>query len=371
MLRVWFWFGAVTSIKVAALASYVRHASAWSGETMRVGNREFEVAVSRAKDGSVYRVRVAVPCDTDLQFTVRRQDALDDWFSKLGLAVEQTVEDSVFDESVYLLSDDRRLAHVLRRKPKLRLALHFLLHADNDEKMGERRLHCRKGRLWIDCRSVRGAKLDPESIVERVASRLTRAARGFRGSLGPAAEELPRDQSFVRAALLLAASTALAINGAVQLLAVGVPHLPIVLDHPALIGRSSLLGAGGLVALLTLCIALLRKTSYARVVAMEVLLTGTFGSMATGYSILRHVNEDTSVEAKLVDVEVRGRRRYECGKNHRSCYALRLSGSPSVEPLTLKLSAAEYAPFAAASTARLTIYPGRLGFRWLARIEPI
>ncbi|HVJ22016.1 MAG TPA: hypothetical protein VM686_41710, partial [Polyangiaceae bacterium] len=187
-------------------------------------------------------------------------------------------------------------------------------------------------------------------------------------------EAQPGDRSAGAAVLLLTASTALFLNGIFQLLRVVPPKLPIVLDNGSLVTTSVLLGLACTVALLALCVVLLRKTSRVHVVAMELLVTGTFGCITTSYGALRHVNADVDgVQPMLVEVPAWGARSYRCGKGGRStCYQVNLGGNGAeIKPWTHAIDSGEYHQFLYSYAARLTIYPGKLGYRWLARVEPI
>ncbi|HVJ18200.1 MAG TPA: hypothetical protein VM686_22425, partial [Polyangiaceae bacterium] len=332
---MWFWFGLVTSLKFAALASYLRFQASWSGESRSARGHDCEVRVSTDKNGRLTGVRVGVPCRADFQFTVRRQNALDNFFLKVGLAAEQTVQDVVFDDSVYLLSDDRRLGQLLRGDEKMRHALRRLLYEYNDGLMRVQHVRCGHGRLWVSCLPVSGGKLfTGDFAADRVIRSLRRVAKGLAGKLpvssdvsSDAPRELgaptprakaprladaspearPGDRAAGAAALLLTASTALFLNGIFQLFVVLMPTLPIVLDNSSLITTSVLVGVACTVALLSLCAALLRKTSRVHVVAMELLVTGTFGCLTTSYAVLREVNASVDgMQPTFVDVGVWG-----------------------------------------------------------------
>jgi hypothetical protein len=398
---VWFWFGIFTSIKLAAFLGYLRFEASWAGEARRVRGRACEVRVGRSEGGAVIGVRVGVPCRTDYRFTVRRQSAFDDFFLKLGLVAEQTVQDVVFDDSVYLLSDDRRLGHLLRRDSKFRRALYALLYEYDDDVMRVGIVRCAHGRLWVDCRPATSASsLSEELATKRVIRSLLRAAKGLEGvptptapsgtqhelgaprpadeapaSVDPkldAAHGPPHDRHATTAAVLLTASTALCVFGVLGLFAFG-SALPIILDRRSFVTASMLVGIACTAALLGLCIALLRKTSRLHIVAMELLVSGTLGCLSSSFSVLYLLNLDTNgPEPTFVNVAASGARAYRsCKGASDTCYEVQLGSGENIEPRSLSINRTEYHQFRDASAARLTIYEGKLGFRWLARVEPI
>jgi hypothetical protein len=365
---MWFLFGLVSTLGFALYVGYRRLIEPWSGDACGPADAPAECMITKHKS-RITRVRIGVTAPDLHDFTLRRQTALDAFFVRLGLSHEQTVGDVVFDDSMYLLSDDARLGLRLRGDAQLREALFGLLDDTGDAPAQVKRVRCVGGRLWVDCKptgafhegSVSALTLRAAPKLRQVAARL--ATRPPVGA--------PRgDHSLLKAVVLLGISSGLAINGALQLARLGFVSWPILLDRGGLLSLAISVGLVISALLLVLTVVLLRGSSRAHGVALELLLTGTLGGIASGYSELYDYNVEAdrapalAVQAPLVE-----RRAYGCGKRNRStCYRVTVQ-SPELPEQTFKVDRDTYARLAGASNVMLAIHPGELGFRWLEGLD--
>lgn len=367
---MWFVFGLASSLGFAIYAARRRLIAGWTGEPRTLGDATYEFKRFMHK-GRLVRLFIAVECPDTYDFTVRRERSLDRFFVRVGLSSEPTVGDVVFDDNVYVMSDDARLQAVLRREPALRDALFALIHEVDADLLQVRCVRCLQGRIWVDAKPGQQAQPSFENSAQAVLASLRLAASLLERPVRVSAQE-GFDRSVFPAAVLLGIASGLAINGGLQLLRLGVMREPFVLDGRVLMASALVCGLLTTVALLIVCVVFLRGSARAHVVALELLLVGLFGCVATSYAELRDFNiEADAARPIVVDVPIRDRSAYRCGKGGRqTCRVLRLQAFDGLPQQELRVSAQTYERFMDTQVARLTIGPGRLGFRWLRDVQP-
>jgi hypothetical protein len=366
---VWFLFGIVTTLGFAAYFAYRRLVEPWSGEPFTRDGSRAEYKIYKNK-GRITKLRIGVAAPDQHDFTLRRQRGLDAFFVRIGLSHEQTVGDVVFDDSMYLLSDDARLGLRLRGDLQLRDALFGLIQEDSRVRVV--RVRCVGGRLWVECKPTEGFldALVPAAL-EPLVPRLQQAAE--RLAARPPIGALPGDRSLVKSVILLAASSALALNGAVHLARASIMRpLVKVVELGELIALAFTVGLGLLAVLVALVLVLLRKSSRAHGVLLEVLLTGSFGCVATSYVELYELNlEADTAPAVPLRLELTGRESYRCGKRNRStCYRVRIAG-PELPEQTLKVDHAKFRALSDAHHVQVTLHAGALGMRWIEGLDEV
>ena len=362
---MWFAFGLVTLVGAAAYTGYRRYAANWSG----IRQRGYEYpATKRPKSDKLQHVRISLPTRSTLDFECKPESAADRFFKRLGLAREHQIGCRSFDEAVYVVSDHDHVRKSLLGSRELSDEILFLFANSAHEDFRLRRLTCRGGRVWLDYH-VRGDHTDAFAHFEAVRPGLAKVVACLPARLR--ADEPDRDPLFLRSVILLAISSGLAINGAVQLARLSFLSSAFTVDTAELWWAA--VGVGGLL-LLVLCaaaVALLGRSSRAHLVLAELLLLGSFGAVSSCFTEIRDLNMELDDRpATVLVTDVLDKSSYS-GRRSRRRYYLHLrdwnglGASKKVQvPRDLYDSASPGQAFEVHQRA------GWAGIRWVERLSP-
>ena len=371
---MWFAFGLITLSVTAWLLFRWRLANRWKGKPGTQDGKSYEYAISQNK-GRVVQLRIGIDCATGMHFCLKRENWIDRLFKSLGLSQEQQLNRLHFDERVYVLSDDKRLSYLLRLKSELHAPLSEFFGPGECAGFRIRKLWCRDKRLWIEAKpakSMKAADCNPQDLAEDVLPVMRELAELLASSASPGSGS--PDHFFLKACLLTAISSALAIVAGLQLFRLGIAKFPVVVDNTELMMLSLGVGSFLLLLLLGACVMFLGRTSRMHLVLLELLFIGGFGCVAGVYAELRDYNIDfDSMAARPVEADVIRHYTRRCGKNGRStCYHVDLAAGGELDRrLSLKLDAATWRRLHAGGTVNLPLHLGALGMRWIDAPEPV
>ena len=364
---MWFFIGLFTVVGAALFFSRWRIANHWKGETATHNGSRYLYNISRNK-GRIHRIKVGVDCTTAISFCLKPENWLDRFFKGLGLSEEQQLNRLHFDENIYVISDDKRLTPLLKYHPTLHQQLASLFEKAHWPHFTVTKLWCQQGRLWLDARPLKQAdNIDVQQFAQLALPTLQTLTQAL--SDKAPSHSGSKDYFIVKAAILLGISSALALNGGVQLSRLLFLRFPVVLDHAALLRSAITLGLILLVALLFSCVKLLGRTSRAHLVLLELLFVGGFGCISTAYMELRDYNiEYDSAAAQIVSTAISERYTTRCGKRNRStCYHLTLAPWDGYDQsLKLQVDYDTYDQFHASTTAQIAVHTGAIDKRWIA-----
>jgi len=364
---MWFVLSLLTLVGITVGIAWWRWGVDWKGEALGAGRYKLH-----SNKGKVQALRVGIAADAAVDFEIKPEGWFDRLGKSVGLAVEPQSNRRSFDEAFYILSDDARLVRALRLDAELLSRLEGIGRA----RVGGFRFHrlvCRRGQLWI----VFKPDGQPENHLE--------AAQWAVPELLALAQALPAlspgqapvgSRTVLYAVLLLAFSSALAINGGVHLfriLANG--YVPYTVDTSQLWTLAVIAGAVLLVAMGLATMALLGGSSRAHLVLAQVLLLGGLGALATGFVELRDFNmEADRATAQEFATVVQGKHyttHRKRGGGTGYTYFLELAdwNRPG---LTLDLEVSPHTYDIRYLTQPLVVrqHPGFLGVRWVESIEP-
>ena len=351
---MWVLFGLLTLATATAVLVWRNRYARWTG----VAATGYRFDIRRNKKGDATRVRIGMPVASTLAFECRRETALDRFFKWTGLSVEQQLGTRAFDDALYLIADDARVPPTLRAGGA-RDALLALFDDAMPSGARVRAVACRARQVTVVFNP--GAEPHVDALAEAVLPRL----RTIAASLPPGLDAA-RDPLLTRTIVLLALSTALAINGGVQAMRTLVIPLPMTLDTGALWRLGLLVGAALLAALVLAAVRLLGRTSRLHIVLLELLLVGGLGAVATGVELVRDANIelDTSapiaMPATIADAYVnRGRR------GRRSYYVV--FAAADGERTRLRVSRTEHDRARIGAPAMLARREGAFHIAWLER----
>ena len=372
---MWFVFGFISLLGFVAYSLHQRVTAKWIGTRSVVRRKpyEYEVLVQRVyrsdKTKSVgLRIGVTAPTVYDFSF---KPEKWRDWLSKrIGFSVEYQTGDAEFDNAVYIVSNDARIHATLSQNPTLRADILRVFRIVAPHSAVIKEVRCSLGRIWVHY------KLKNELVQSKIpvlAEQVVPALNRLAADLGRATVAgAPRlyDRFVLRAAIILAISTGLALNGVAHVARLYFMPIPFTVDNSTLILWSLYCGAA-LLALLVLAVVLfLGRSARAHVVLLEVLLVGSIGAVLTSFVELRDINmewdQQPAVRYEVTTVSKR------ISKSRRSrTYYVTISGWPSKNNTSeIKVSSSLYHHTNPGAELELFQKPGFLKVPWVAALMP-
>ena len=331
---MWFVFGFFSLIGFVVYSLRQRATAKWIGTRSSVRRKtyEYEVLAQRVyrsdKTKSVgLRIGVTAPTVYDFSF---KPEKWRDWLSKrIGFSVEHQTGDVEFDKAVYILSNDARIHATLSQNAALRADILRVFRVVAPHSAVLKEVRCSGGRIWVHYKLK--TELNPAQIpvlAEQVVPALSRLAADLGHAKVMGAPRL-YDRFVLRAAIILAISTGLALNGAAHMARLFFIPIPFTVDNSTLILWSLYCGAG-LLALLVFAVALfLGRSARAHVVLLEVLLVGSLGAVLTSFVELRDLNMEWD-QQPAVSYEVSTvSKRISTGRRRSKNYYVTISGWPN------------------------------------------
>ncbi|HEX5057237.1 MAG TPA: hypothetical protein VFX02_12175 [Gammaproteobacteria bacterium] len=363
---MWFMFGFTTLIASAAYALEVRINAPSKGGLKDAAGFPYWYKVSRGKYG-ITGFRLSIKGPSGYNFSFKKETGSDRFFKQIGVCAEYQVGRDAFDKAIYIVSDDTFLCAQLSGNGKLTAEILKLFQDGETFSREIKELRCVSGYL-VATYKVRNdytehqiftAAQDAVPILARIGNELQHVAAKPGGKW--------RDPFVIKAAVILAISSALAISGFMQLVRIGWTKLPLTLDT-GLLWRDSIL-AGGLIvaALIVATIMSIGRSARTHLVLIELLLFGAFGAVATSFSELRDINMEldtvshTEYRVQLYDKYVRK------GRHGRSYY-FSLENWTGVGTRNIQVSEGLYDQIRAGEKVIILQRPGYLGYRWVESI---
>ncbi|MCW5652362.1 hypothetical protein [Hydrogenophaga sp.] len=316
---MWFSIGLLSLCLVLAWQVRYRWHLPWKGgESGKRDGVTYQYQWRSYKE-STFGVDIAVAVPDWFRFELKRESRVDRFFKWLGLSVEKQFGHEGFDRLVYVASNDGHLLNRVADSPELRTAaqrLMVLAEADCRVKY----VYCANGvlRAYLRRGSLFGNKSDRRRLNQAIASALPlleRIGQALRASQQPVLPARRRDPFLLPGVLLLATSSALALNGLLFLLRPVVFDDAFLLDTGRIAELALWVGSFIICSLLAAHFVLLARSARAHLYLLELLLVGSFGAYSTAASELREANMewDYSVpvirEATVLDKSVHRSRR--------------------------------------------------------------
>ena len=373
---MWFVFGFFSLIGFVVYSLRQRATANWIGTRSSVRRKtyEYEVLTHRIyrsdKTQSVgLRMGVTAPAVYDFSF---KPEKWRDWLSKrIGFSVEYQTGDVEFDKAVYILSNDARIHATLSQNAALRADILRVFSVVAPHSAVLKEVRCSGGRIWVHYKLK--SELNRAQIpvlAEQVVPALSRLAADLGNATVAGAPRL-YDRFVLRAAIILAISTGLALNGGAHMVRLFFIPIPFTLDNSTLILWAIYCGAG-LLALLVLAVVLfLGRSARAHVVLLEVLLVGSLGAVLTSFVELRDLNMEWD-QQPAVSYEVRTvSKRISKGRRRPNIYYLTISGWPNKNTTSeIRVWSSLYHRTDRGAELVLLQKPGFLKVPWVAAVMP-
>lgn len=316
---MWFAIGLLSLCLVLAWQIRYRWYRPWSGSQSDIHAGVRHQYHWRSHKGSTFGLDIGVDVPDWFRFELKRETWVDRFFKWLGLSVEKQFGHDGFDRLVYVASNDGHLFNRVADSPALRLAAQRLMVlAESGCRVrhvrcanGVLRAHLHRGSLFSD-------KSDSSRLIQAkwaALPLLDQLAGALRASRRPELPPRRRDPFLLPGVLVLACSSALALNGLVFLLRPILFDDAFLLDKARLVELTLWVGSGIFFVLLAAHFILLARSARAHLYLLELLLVGSFGAYSTAAIELREANTewDTSTprvrEAPIVDKSISRSRR--------------------------------------------------------------
>jgi hypothetical protein len=365
---MWFLFGFVTLAGFVAYTVYRRLDARWKGEPARAGAIDYQFRVDTYKD-KIQKLRIGISAPAVFDFALKPETTLDGFFKAIAVSREHQVADEAFDRAVYIVSDDAGMCRKLASSPPVRAGILKLFDLKGQSYRVDG-VRCHQGRLWVRC-SPDGKPRPEEAALAaaQIVPVLAELAHALRDVPPDGSGKPARDPFVLRATLILACSSGLAINGVVQLMRVHWDDFPFIVEPFELLLPAVVVGAAVTALLGAAAIAFLKRTARTHLVLLEIALVGCFGAVATAYVEVRDLNiewdrkEGVTYEAAITGKKVRTARRSP-DRYYVSVEPLQYPGSSEI-----RVPRSAYNRLSVKDRVKLHVRPGLLGARWVERLE--
>lgn len=373
---MWFVFGFFSLIGFVVYALRQRATAKWFGMPSSVHRKayQYEVVVQRVPfrtEPKSVGLRIGVTASTAYDFSLK-PEKWRDWLSKfIGFSVEHQTGDAEFDKTVYILSNDARIHATLSQNAALRADILRVFKVVAPHSAVLKEVRCSGGRIWVHYKLKTELNRDKIPVLAgEVVPALSRLATDLARANVTGTPRL-YDRFVLRAAIILAISTGLAVNGAVHLVRLYFIPIPFTVDNSTLILWSLYCGAG-LLALLVLSVVLfLGRSARAHIVLLEVLLVGSLGAVLTSFVELRDLNMEWD-QQPAVSYEVSAvSKRISKGRRRPDRYYVTISGWPDKNTTTeIRVPSSLYNRTDQGAALVLLQKPGFLKVPWVAAVIP-
>jgi len=367
---MWFSFGILTLIASTLWGFRLRLASRWSGMPEWIGSSMFCVQERLNEDRLIF-VRLGTSAPAGLNFRVRSEGLHDRFFKWLGVSTEIQTRDPLFDRKLYVESDARAVAILLKRNAQLRSRLIKIFTYAERRRLGRMCVRCSNQRIWVEFRpkddyEAYDAKQHLGYLLSTISASL---------ECVDVPTEYRRDRFVWRAAAALAFSTGTLALGAFGITRSIVGRTDIV--EPLLLLTACLIPALLMTAAVTvILLALLAASSRAHTVILECALVGGLGLLLGTYALAREANMEfdsrpaTAVVSKIhLEHRVRKGRR---GSTYHDYYVYCRDWRPGkAGTLRLEIYSDTYVLLRRKPSATIHVKPGLFGFDWVEKIEPV
>lgn len=365
---MWFAFGIITLISFSVFFGYRRFRASWKGVAAVTDGVSWQYKLLRSKYG-IRGALIGIEGPKGYEFSFKQERWYDRLCKAIGLSAEHQVGNAEFDELVYIVSDDNHLHRQVSVNPAIVDAVLRIFRLDDEHLSKVKALRCGSGRLWLEIGARSGFD---EGNVARLGPEIVPLMRKISDALGSApvrAGSKWRDPFVMKAAVILAISTGLAVNGGVHLARLLWTKIPFTIDSNALLMNAAVIGVFVTGALVVATLFLLGRSARTHLVLIEILLVGSFGATATAFTELRDANIEldqsaaVTYQARTLDKRInRGRRS--------SSYYLYLEDWNREEPRRkIEVSSSFYHQVAVGEQLVVHQKPGHFKYRWVEALE--
>lgn len=366
---MWFFFGFITFTVFAISYGYKRINARWKGVPGKTGIVKYEYKIERGEN-NIVGFKIGIEAYGDYDFVLKRESRFDRWCKKLGVVIEHQVGTDEFDKEIYIISDDPQFCQALSSNIKILNDVLKLFRSGVADFCHLKEMRYNNEQLWLSYKVDPG--FDEASIkwlAATVAPRLVLVAAALIKA-GQEVDKQRRDPFVIKAAIILAISTGLVINGGLQILWIRGGGPPITLDISALLWHSVLLGLTIVALLIAATFYIIGRSSRTHLVLIEIVLVGTFGAMATCFVELRDLNIDSDRSVPAMHVVTSVDKYVSSGRRRSTSYYLYVEDwTKQQATIKLKVGYSIYNSISIGDRVRIMERSGFFGYRWIDKID--
>ncbi|RDE19031.1 hypothetical protein DV711_15660 [Motiliproteus coralliicola] len=364
---MWFSFGIISLVSFSIFFTYKKINASWKGESHKIKDTPYKFKMLRSK----YRntgVLIGIDANKRFDYIFKREGWVDRLCKSIGLIVEYQVGNKEFDDLVFIASDSTSLHDQMSKNDELISAVLNIFSAVNGYTFFVDQIRHNSGSLWVKLGSH--SEFDQQDV-KKLSLELVPLLRKLSGQIDlipGKAKPLWKTPHLYKPAILLGISTALAINGYIQLQLLRFSDREFIVDGPLLTDHTIIVGVGVLLLLLAMTFILLGRSAKTHLVLFEVLLLGGIGSLMTVHAELRHINLEYD-RSQPIAYEVSILEKKKVSTRRRTSYYLYTEDWTN-DSIKRKIHV-PYRTYSEASiNDRLILCQkeGALGYRWLSEI---
>lgn len=364
---MWFLFGFITLISFSIYFGYQRYQAGWDGTEGSVGGINYKYKIATHK-GRVVKLLVGCDAIENISFSIKKEKWWDRLFKTVGISVEHQVDAKEFDREFYLLLDNESLCNLFSESFELQDLVEETNESCKAHKIKFKKLHCRHGRIWLDLVPEKKSERPDISVIAKVlVPGLDRISEILKDKQDLVLDK-KNDPFILKAIVILAISTGLAVNACIQLFRIAFIEVPFIVDNGPLFYASLPYGLAIIGTLIIVTLILLGRTARTHLVLIELILIGSFGAISTSYLSLRDINIDLDVSPPEYYPVTVYNKRISRSKNSTSYYLKIDDWNNKSGRKEIKVSSDIYDRFSKNQIARIVQMHGYLGHLWVADV---
>lgn len=360
---MWFLFGFVTLIVAVGFEFWRRHELMWSPDGQCQG---YDYKFLKSKNRTT-GLLVGTNCVSDANFLFKQQTVVDAFFKRIGVSREFETGDSSFDDVCYLATDCSDLHRFLADQPELRTAIKVIL-AFNSGGLKVKAIYCRKGRIWI---KFDGEGLNSDKGIEPIVRRLGHPLSLIANAVVDLAKSgfSWRDPFIYKAILVLAISSGLAINAALQFYRTNLGDLPFLMYPKELVIDALIYSFIALPVLALIAVYWLGRGARTHLVLIELVTVGAVGLFASVAFEMRDINiefdnsKPNYFETKIVSKHI------SKGRRSTSYYIVLKNWNCDCGNYSIEVSSATYKSASVSNPVMIAQRNGYLGYTWINAVN--
>ncbi|UTA49120.1 hypothetical protein L1F30_06120 [Simiduia sp. 21SJ11W-1] len=305
---MWFAFGFISLAGFTIYSLFKRLNGAPKGKLYRTSGIPYGNNIVKNKYGHAVKLCVFVEGQSGYDYILKNETLIDRFFKIIGLSVEHQTGNKEFDDRIYIVSDNKKVLKQLSSNNTIADSVIRIFDAALMNSFKVKRIRHQSGRLWVDLRPKIKFEDDQFRKLSYEIATLLNTISSEHGKTPLPAKERWKDPFNIRAMIILAISTGLAINGLVQFVRLKITDYPVIIDADKLLQDAIYVGSGITIVILASALVLLGRSARAHIVMFEVLIIGSLGAIATSYAELRDINiEFDKARPDLYEVKIVGR----------------------------------------------------------------
>ena len=365
---MWFIFGFITFISFTIYLGHMRINSAWKGNQNKLNGIAYQDKKLSNK-GRMTGLLIGIDGALGYDYALKQETFIDRIFKFIGLSVEHQIESPEFDDLVYIVSDNPHVHQQLSSNNAITNAAIGLFEISKVFNCKIQSIQHRSGRLWIKYKTTRKFHENQTSILSAETVSLLKIISDELKQIPPPFINKWKDPFFMRASIILALSTGLAVNGAAHLFRLTWGTTPFTVDSAQLLMSAVYWGAGILVILLAASIILLGRSARAHLVMIEIILIGSFGAVSTAFIELRDMNMELDQStASIYELKIHDK---QTSRSRRSTRHYLYVDDWNNQGAIKKVNVSRHFYYGISTRDELVIKqkPGHFNFKWIESME--